>query len=155
MKKRYIDKNNCPSIKHIKENMGTKKGRTRAAVDADAIVNEMVKMRINGASTYTLHQYMIEEFDLASSTRLQYIGRMRRQLAELIDKDIDSILGDSISKLEELLEKSNDKRLKLDIIKELNRVRGLYSDRLDVTSNGETITGEIKVIIIGGKEEDK
>ena len=130
------------------------KGRIRPQLEADEIVNTLIKMRINGASTYTLHEWLRDECDLSHATRGTYMTRMRKEIAEIHDREIENILADSISKLEELFEKSNDKRLRLDIIKELNRIRGLRNERVDITSNGNTIGEEIKVIIVNDKEDN-
>jgi len=73
---------------------------------------------------------------------------------EQTNEDTKIALAEAIHRLEQIYE-NGDAKIRLDVIKEMNKLRGLYAaQKLDITSEGKSIT-EIKLIQVNKKDELK
>lgn len=122
--------------------------------DRETVVNECVKLRIEGMSTINLLEHLSNNYDIGRPTGYVILQDAQKLVVEIQMKDIENAYYDSIARLEELYESAGkDKRLKLQIQQEINKVRGLYeAQKIDITSNGESIN-EIKLIQVNSKND--
>lgn len=122
--------------------------------DRQNVVNECVKLRIEGMSTYNLLEHLSNKYDIGRPTGYQILQDAQKIVVEIQMNDIENAYYDSLSRLEELYESAGqDRRLKLNIQQEINKLRGLYEpQKVDVTSNGESIT-QIKLIQVNSKND--
>jgi hypothetical protein len=72
------------------------------------------------------------------------------------EKKIEDAYADALARLEDLYEESNDKKTKLNIQQELNKLQGLYKpNRVDVTSNGKDLNfNELVIKIVDSKSDE-
>jgi hypothetical protein len=133
-----------------------KRGRPKGTKvwDRQNVVNECVKLRIGGMSTFNLLEHLSDKYNIGKPTGYTILQDAQKVIVEIQMNDIENAYYDSLSRLEELYESANeDKRLKLNIQQEINKLRGLYEpQKVDVTSNGESIT-QIKLIQVNSKND--
>lgn len=120
--------------------------------DKTYLVSKLAMMRIKGKSTHNLIEFLMNDIGMCRPTAYVYLQEAQALIVEQMSKDVKVALAESVARLEELYD-SGDKKLKLDVQKELNKLRGLYeADKIDITSGGQSIT-EIKLIQILKKDD--
>lgn len=116
--------------------------------DRDLLVDKIVNMRIKGASTKTILDFLQEEIGYAQTAAYGIFKDAQLRIKELYKEDSQAAFEEAVSRLERLYEKASTTKEKLEIEKELNKLKGLYKpQKVDITSDGKSIT-QINVNII-------
>lgn len=132
--------------------MATKKEDGRKKYDREYLVSKIAMMRIKGKSTHTILEFLMETVGMSRKIAYEVLQDAQKYIMEQVNEDMKVAFAEAISKLEELYESGTDK-IRLDVIKEMNKLRGLYAaQKVDITSGGKEIT-EIKLIQIKSKDE--
>lgn len=132
--------------------MATKKEDGRKKYDREYLVSKIAMMRIKGKSTHTILEFLMETVGMSRKIAYDVLGDAQKYIMEQTNEDMKVAFAEAISKLEELYESGTDK-IRLDVIKEMNKLRGLYAaQKVDITSGGKEIT-EIKLIQIKSKDD--
>ena len=120
------------------------------------IIDAIVKMRIEKmASTKTIiKNFLMGELGYKQAYSYDLLREARKKIIEYYNVSNEAALEEAIGQMEEMAEDA--KRLKnyklaFEIRKELSKIQGHYVEKVDLTSNGNTIT-EIKLIHI--KKDD-
>lgn len=120
--------------------------------DRTILIQILLKKRVEGSSTITLLDFLDQEYGIGRMTAYALLGEAQTLMLDLGQKDIEKSYQEAIFRLENLYEIS-DKKQKLEVIKELNKLQGLYkAHKVDVTTNGKDIT-EVNVNIIYKKDD--
>lgn len=120
--------------------------------DREYLVDKVVMMRIKGKSTLNLLEFLMEEVGMCRKLAYDILKDAQAIIVKRMNKDIDVALAESIERLEQLYDEG-DKKLRLDALKELNKLRGLYaSEKIDITTAGESIN-KIEISIIKRNED--
>ena len=121
--------------------------------DCSEIVEVLKKYRIEKSlSKYSLVQICKNEFGYETTFAYELVNRALDQVAEIQKEWAKGALEQQLVALEELLEdakKHKDRRLMLETIKDINKLKGLYVERKDITSNGKTI-----MVIVPDENDD-
>lgn len=115
------------------------------------IINEIVDMRISDMKS---RKFIVDHL----KTKYGYKNSYSYQLIQVANKKIEKLYADKFeqnskeakAQLEEMLQKAiefNNDKLALSIRQELNKLLGLYQDKIDITTNGKSIT-DININII-------
>jgi transcriptional regulator of NAD metabolism len=132
--------------------VATKKEDGRKKYDREYLVSKIAMMRIKGKSTHTILEFLMETVGMSRKIAYDVLGDAQKYIMEQTNEDMKVAFAEAISKLEELYESGTDK-IRLDVIKEMNKLRGLYAaQKVDITSGGKEIT-EIKLIQIKSKDD--
>ena len=124
----------------------------RKKYDREYLVAKIAMMRIKGKSTHTILEFLMESVGMSRKIAYDVLQDAQKYIMQQTSEDIKVALAESIHRLEEIYEGGNDK-VRLDVIKEINKLRGLYAaEKVDITSGGKEIT-EIKLIQIKSKDE--
>lgn len=115
----------------------------------EEILETLIKMRIEQNASYkTILDYLKDEYGFKQSYRYTLLQKARKKIQQIYHKDIEEHFEEAKGQLEKMLETATgkgDARLMLQIRQELNKLIGLYNEKIDITSGGEKIT-EIKLI---------
>ncbi len=129
-----------------------KKTDGRKKYDREYLVAKIAMMRIKGKSTHTILEFLMETVGMSRKIAYDVLQDAQKYIMEQTNEDTKVALAEAIHRLEELYENGNDK-VRLDVLKEMNKLRGLYAaQKVDITSAGEAIT-EIKLIQVNKKED--
>ena len=132
--------------------MATKKEDGRKKYDREYLVAKIAMMRIKGKSTHSILEFLMETVGMSRKIAYDVLGDAQKYIMEQTNEDTKVAFAEVIHRLEELYEGGNDK-VRLDVLKEMNKLRGLYAaQKVDITSAGEAIT-EIKLIQVNKKED--
>ena len=132
--------------------MATKKEDGRKKYDREYLVAKIAMMRIKGKSTHSILEFLMETVGMSRKIAYDVLGDAQKYIMEQTNEDTKVAFAEAIHRLEELYEGGNDK-VRLDVLKEMNKLRGLYAaQKVDITSAGEAIT-EIKLIQVNKKED--
>ena len=129
-----------------------KKTDGRKKYDREYLVAKIAMMRIKGKSTYTILEFLMETVGMSRKIAYDVLQDAQKYIMEQTNEDTKVAFAEAIQRLEELYENGTDK-VRLDVLKEMNKLRGLYAaQKVDITSAGEAIT-EIKLIQVNKKED--
>jgi hypothetical protein len=132
--------------------VATKKEDGRKKYDREYLVAKIAMMRIKGKSTHSILEFLMETVGMSRKIAYDVLGDAQKYIMEQTNEDTKVAFAEAIHRLEELYEGGNDK-VRLDVLKEMNKLRGLYAaQKVDITSAGEAIT-EIKLIQVNKKED--
>jgi maltooligosyltrehalose synthase len=123
--------------------------------DREFLVNKISMLRIKGKSTYFIIEFLKNEVGMGQTTAYEVLRDAQKLIVDMQSSDIDNAYSEAIAQLEEEYESCKDRKLKLEIRKELNKLQGLYKpQRIDHTTNGKdmNITG-ITIEIVNKKED--
>lgn len=125
----------------------------RKKYDREFLVSKIAMMRIKGKSTHTILEFLMEEVGMSRKIAYEILQDAQKYIMQQTNEDTKIAFADAVQRLEILYEEG-DNKTKLDALKELNKLRGLYAaDKVDITSGGNAIT-EIKLIQVNKKDED-
>lgn len=105
------------------------------------IIDALVKMRIDkGASSKTIIQdFLMGELGYKQSYAYDLYQQARVKIQQLYDSKNEQIANEQLSRLESLYEdavKAGEKKLALEINKEINKLTGVYAaEKIEITSN--------------------
>jgi len=124
--------------------------------DREYLVNKIAMMRIKGKSTRFLLEFLQEKVGMPQSTAYTVLRDAQENINQMQEKKIEDAYADALARLEDLYEESNDKKTKLNIQQELNKLQGLYKpNRVDVTSNGKDLNfNELVIKIVDSKSDE-
>lgn len=129
-------------------------GRGGKEFKREDIIDAIVKMRIEKmASTATIIQWIKDEFGYKTTYTYELYKEARKKIVELQTLNNLAHLQESISQLEELLEdakRKKDNRLALDIRKELSKLQGHYTQKVEVSGN----VGLQPIKIVFGRDDE-
>lgn len=123
--------------------------------DRELLVSKVAMMRIKGSSTQTILDFLMEKIGMSRKIAYEVLKDAQLYVMEQTNEDVKSAFAEAIQRLEILYEDGNDK-LKLEVQKEINKLRGLYAaDKVDITSGGDKIT-EIRLVqVVKEKNKDE
>lgn len=111
--------------------------------DAEKIVLELVELRVaKGYSNPSLLKYLREEYGLHTTRSYELINLARAMIGEMYANTNSKVLEDAITSMEKMKEdalQKGDRKLALEVQKEINKVNQLYIQKLDITSGGDKI----------------
>jgi hypothetical protein len=117
------------------------------------LINKIVEMSCSGISQPEILLWLQSEGDCKISYSYELLREAKPIILETLKDISKDRLETTIRELEQMkLEAKGlgDKKLQLDIQKEINKISGLYQERIDVTSKDEKLTNEIKVVFVNG-----
>ena len=123
------------------------------------IVDHIVKLRIEaGASTkQIIEEYLKGECGFKTSWSYDLYKEARLKIEKLYDVKNKQLANEALGQLEDLYKeciKESNKKLALEVRKEINKLTGLYAaDKIDITTNGESIN--IINVVIKEDENDE
>jgi hypothetical protein len=112
-----------------------KKGRVLSQENIDLIKAEIVDRRYNQMQArHTIIQWLVSEYPIASTRAYQLFNEAMEVMAEEYNAIVKEPLIDAINRLEKMKEDAynTDRRLALEIQKELNKLHQLYVTKLQV-----------------------
>lgn len=122
--------------------------------DREFLVAKVAMMRIKGKSTHFILDFLMEEIKMSRKIAYEILLSAQNYIMEQTNEDAKVAFAEAIHRLEQIYE-SGDAKIRLDVLKEMNKLRGLYAaQKVDITSEGKAIT-EIKLIQINKKDELK
>ncbi len=105
----------------------------RKKYDREYLVAKIAMMRIKGKSTHTILEFLMESVGMSRKIAYDVLQDAQKYIMQQTSEDIKVALAESIHRLEEIYEGGNDK-VRLDVIKELNKLRGLYAaEKVDIS----------------------
>jgi hypothetical protein len=118
--------------------------------DRELLVSKVAMMRIKGESTHSILEFLMGKLDESRKISYEILKDAQKYIMEQTNEDTKAAFAESINRLEMLYESGTNKE-KLEVMKEMNKLRGLYAaQKVDITSGGEKIT-EIKIIEVKGE----
>lgn len=122
--------------------------------DREFLVNKIAMMRIKGKSTYSILEFLKDELKLAQTTAYEILRDAQKIFVEIQQQKLEGAFEESISQLEELYESTSDKKLRLQIMQEINKMKGLYAAQKVEHSGQVQFTG-IDIQIIEGTQSNE
>ncbi len=105
--------------------------------DREILVNGVVDMRINGASTKTILDFLRDEYGYAQTASYEILQEAQEKIKEIYADKHEVAFEEAKSRLERLYESTDDKKLKLQIQAELSKLMGLHRPtKVDVQHSG-------------------
>jgi len=115
--------------------MSEKKKTRGPSYDREAMVQKIVELRIKGMSTKSLLDYIMNGLGICKQIAYVVLKEAQEQIIEMHKDNAKSAYEDAIANLEQQYEDAAfDKKLKLEIRKELNKLQGLYAaEKIDLS----------------------
>jgi predicted KAP-like P-loop ATPase len=121
------------------------------------LINKIVEMSCSGVSQPEILVWLKNE----GECQLSYSYELLREAKPIILETLKDISKDrletTIRELEQMkmeAKLSGDKKLAIEIQKEINKISGLHNQKIDVTTNGESINQISVIKMIEVKKED-
>jgi hypothetical protein len=101
--------------------------------DREYLVAKIAMMRIKGKSTHTILEFLMETIGMSRKIAYEILQAAQNYIMEQTNEDTKIAFAEAIHRLEILYE-DGDNKTKLDVLKELNKLRGLYAaQKIDVS----------------------
>ena len=124
--------------------------------DRDFLVNKVAMMRIKGKSTYTIIEFLKDSVGMGQTTAYEVMRDAQKLFVELQRDKLEGAFEESISQLEELYESTSDKKLRLSIVQEMNKMKGLYAAQRVEHSGQVGFTGiDIQIVTNNGSTQSQ
>ena len=120
--------------------------------DREFLVNKVAMMRIKGKSTYNIVEFLKDDIGMGQTTAYEIMRDAQKLFIDIQKEKIEGAFEESVSQLEELYDTTSDKKLRLSILQEINKLKGLYAAQKIEHSGQVGITG-IDVQIITTKAD--
>ena len=120
--------------------------------DRDYLVKKIAMMRIKGKSTYFILEFLQNEVKMGQTTAYEVLRDAQKVINEMQLTEIETAFNEAIAQLEELYESTSDKKLRLEIRKEISKMRGLYAAQ-EIKHSGEIGIQGIDIKIITSKDD--
>ena len=117
------------------------------------LINKIVEMSCSGISQPQILIWLQTEGECSISFCYDLLREAKPIILDVLKDLSKDRLETTIRELEQMKVETGDKKLKLDIQKEINKISGLYLEKVDVTSAGKELT-EVKVVIVNGDKGD-
>ena len=123
--------------------------------DREFLVNKVAMMRIKGKSTYNILEFLKDDLGIAQTTAYEILRDAQKIFVEIQQQKLEGAFEESISQLEELYDSTSDKRLRLQIMQEINKMKGLYAAQKVEHSGQVGFTGiDIQIIANNGTQSN-
>jgi len=117
------------------------------------LIDKVVKMRIEQmCSTKTILQYLMNEIGYKQTYSYEILREARSKIRELYNQENSASLEEAIGQLEQMAEdakKGRNYKLAFEIRKELSKIVGHYTDKIEL--NG-SIDHKVTVIKLNGPD---
>jgi|APGre2960657444_1045066.scaffolds.fasta_scaffold181575_1 hypothetical protein len=124
--------------------------------DREFLVNKVTMMRIKGKSTYNIIEFLKDQIGMGQTTAYEVMRDAQKLFVELQKEKLQGAFEESISQLEELYESTPDKKLRLNIVQEINKMKGLYAVQKVEHSGQVGFTGiDIQIITNNGTQSQE
>ena len=129
--------------------------------DRDQIIMALVKMRIEKmATTKTMLDFLMIDLGYAQTYSYELIKEAKKKIIEIFSEEHNESFETYKARLEEIIESTKNEKLRLEAIKEMNKLLGLYKpQKVDITTDGKAINDITLIKLIEVKkdegEEDK
>jgi hypothetical protein len=120
--------------------------------DRDYLVKKIAMMRIKGKSTYFILEFLQNEVKMGQTTAYEVLRDAQKVISEMQITEIETAFNEAVAQLEELYEDTSDKKLRLEIRKEISKMRGLYAAQ-EIKHSGEIGIQGIDIKIITNKDD--
>jgi hypothetical protein len=120
--------------------------------DRDYLVKKIAMMRIKGKSTYFILEFLQNEVKMGQTTAYEVLRDAQKVINEMQLTEIETAFNEAVAQLEELYEDTSDKKLRLEIRKEISKMRGLYAAQ-EIKHSGEIGIQGIDIKIITNKDD--
>ena len=120
------------------------------------IIMALVKMRVEKfATTKTMLEFLMNQIGYAQTYSYELIKISKSRINEIFKEEHEESFHNAMARLEEIIERSKNEKVRLEAQKEMNKLLGLHKpQRVDVTSNGKDLQiGEVIVKIIRRDED--
>ena len=116
------------------------------------ILDDLFNLKIKrGYTEYQLKEYLMSPpYNYSLRNTQLYLKLLREHIIDSVKVDKELALNETIEQLKRIwsdLIREGDRRLALEYKKEIAKLEGLYIQKVDVTSNGETLTPEVIYIV--------
>jgi hypothetical protein len=121
------------------------------------LINKIVEMSCSGISQPEILVWLQDEGDCKISYCYDLLREAKPLILDVLKDISKERLEVTIRELEQMkweAKGTGDKKLALDIQKEINKVSGLYQEKVDITTGGEKIDNQIKIIFLDGNKGD-
>jgi hypothetical protein len=120
--------------------------------DREFLVKKIAMMKIKGKSTYFILEFLQNDIKMGQTTAYEVIRDAQKVINEMQLTEIETAFSEAIAQLEELYESTSDKKLRLEIRKEISKMRGLYAAQ-EIKHSGEIGIQGIDIKIITNKDD--
>lgn len=107
------------------------------------LVQIIVKKKVDDkASPHTLLTFLMNEMGFKMAYAYEIMRMANDYIKAIWEKNVTDAMADAMADLlsqEEDAKRRKDNRLALEIRKEINKIQGLYTNKLDITSDGQPI----------------
>ena len=112
------------------------------------IIDSIIKMRTQDmAATKTIiKDYLMGQLGYGQTYSYELLKEARKKIIEYYDASNEASLEEAIGQLEEMAENAKSQRnykLAFNIRQELSKIQGHYKDKIDITTNGQSISFNI------------
>lgn len=113
------------------------------------IIDELVKMRVNDmASNKTMLNHIYSKYGYKQTYAYQLIKAAREKIREIWQQDNSSSLEEAIAQMEEMAEdakKAKNYKLAFELRKEMSKIQGHYTEKIEVKGELAIKNIEIKI----------
>jgi hypothetical protein len=120
--------------------------------DREFLVKKIAMMKIKGKSTYFILEFLQNDIKMGQTTAYEVLRDAQKVINEMQLTEIETAFSEAIAQLEELYESTSDKKLRLEIRKEISKMRGLYAAQ-EIKHSGEIGIQGIDIKIITNKDD--
>ena len=121
----------------------------KGKINREDLINVVADWRIKEKiSNYKLVKMVMEQFDYKQSYAYEIVREARLKIADVYRETHADALNEAIAELEEQREsakKLNNSKLVLEITKELNKIQGLYIEKVN---HSGTLNGDFNIKLI-------
>lgn len=121
------------------------------------LITKVVEMYSSGYSQYEIINWLGGE----GECQIAYCYQILKLAKPLVLETLKDITKERIEITINELEKEKtqakllgDRKLALDIQKEINKISGLYQEKVDITTKGDKLDDVVKIIIVNGDKGD-
>jgi predicted RNA-binding protein with PIN domain len=101
---------------------------------SEFIINEMIQLKCEkGMTDRQIRQYLESKYTYKDETSQKYIERMWKFIKENANTNYEEILAGRVEQLNHLIQSEDNSFVKLQMIKELNKIEGLHISKVQVS----------------------
>jgi len=125
-------------------------------IDKEQIILQLVQMRIvQMATTKTMLEYLMVELKYHTTYSYELINESKRRIGEIFKEEHQDSYETAKARLEQIIEKTESEKIRIDALKEMNKLLGIYKAiKIDVTTGGEKINQISVIKLIEYKKND-
>lgn len=122
--------------------------------DREVLIPQIAMMRIESKSTHFILEFLEKKIGMGRTTAYEVLKDAQQYILDMAQTDVNKAYEEAIQQIERKMDNCSDK-LWLEYRKELNKLQALYrAQKIDVTTNGQSITG-ITIEIVKPTDESK